>query len=243
MYFAADLGGKGPYLLIIGVCALAHPLQNSSNLISCKGENCEQSDQSCSENEVLMRCRTCEATCENQKPDCPLSCHPGGPGCECPHSKGFVRHANKCISAKECPSFGEKSTSPAAEATTVIAPKNQSCSENEVLMECRTCEANCENQKPDCPLSCHPGGPGCECPHSKGFVRHGEKCIPVAECPSYKEGTTRRIVNASTSTVLKNCDTMKCPTLQFCRMKEIACLTKECPPEPECVGLFDIILP
>lgn len=60
------------------------------------------------------------------------------------------------------------------------SPADPRCNENEVYTTCRTCEATCEDLTPDCSLVCE--SVGCECQHSKGFVRHMGHCVPMEIC-------------------------------------------------------------
>ncbi|VDD92435.1 unnamed protein product [Enterobius vermicularis] len=109
------------------------------------------------------------------------------------------------------------------------SPADPRCNENEVYTTCRTCEATCEDLTPDCSLVCE--SVGCECQHSKGFVRHMGHCVPMEICDKLN----------ITEAVVPGCESVTCKALEVCKMKEVACLTKECFPKPECVSILDVL--
>ncbi|TKR89853.1 hypothetical protein L596_013894 [Steinernema carpocapsae] len=54
----------------------------------------------CKENEVFQECGACDATCENQEPNCPPVCL--SPKCNC--KPNHVRdNFDRCILADDCP--------------------------------------------------------------------------------------------------------------------------------------------
>lgn len=82
--------------------------------------------------------------------------------CDC--KDGFVRNSlGKCVEVSEC------------------TKETTKCPENETFFGCGTaCEATCEKPNPTvCTKQCIVNV--CQC--SKGFVRHGLRCIDKKDCP------------------------------------------------------------
>ncbi|EFO87007.1 hypothetical protein CRE_19372 [Caenorhabditis remanei] len=117
--------------------------------------------KTCGENEELVGCHnTCEPQCGYTPKACTEQCIMNA--CDC--KDGFVRNSlGKCVEVFQC------------------TKETTKCPENEEFKGCGTaCEPTCENPDPRaCTKQCLVNV--CQC--SKGFVRHGFRCIAKEECP------------------------------------------------------------
>ncbi|EGT37577.1 hypothetical protein CAEBREN_07482 [Caenorhabditis brenneri] len=117
--------------------------------------------KTCGENEELVACHnTCEPQCGYIPKVCTEQCIMNS--CDC--KDGFVRNSlGKCVEVFQC------------------TKETTKCPENETFYGCGTaCEPTCEHPEPRaCTKQCLVNL--CQC--SKGFVRHGFRCITKEDCP------------------------------------------------------------
>uniref|UniRef100_A0A0N5AFC0 TIL domain-containing protein n=1 Tax=Syphacia muris TaxID=451379 RepID=A0A0N5AFC0_9BILA len=97
-------------LLLLLSPSQVFPLDNDTKNYDLNDKFAVTKDSRCAENEVWTKCKTCEASCENPEPDCPLVCR--AEGCECQHSKGYVRHLGNCVPMEVCDSLNATVTAP-----------------------------------------------------------------------------------------------------------------------------------
>ncbi|KAG6447521.1 hypothetical protein O3G_MSEX004992 [Manduca sexta] len=115
-------------------------------------------------------CETCEKTCSNPNPPCPMPCKKG---CFC--DPGYVRApSGDCVKLNECPK---------AEVTLGGAhdPTVEDCASDEEFLSCGWCEPSCSDPAPICPVGVCTRGCLCRPPllrHRSGHCVQEKDCLP-----------------------------------------------------------------
>ncbi|KAK0412636.1 hypothetical protein QR680_006323 [Steinernema hermaphroditum] len=114
----------------------------------------------CPTNETFYSCGSCDGTCGNPYPPCPLICKLDG-SCNC--KEGYVRDKEgDCIVLADCPT-----------------PMNRTCGVNEQFYPCGACDSPCGVDMA-CVEGCRPPG---ECGCLSGYKRdENGLCVPPKEC-------------------------------------------------------------
>ncbi|XP_061379248.1 zonadhesin [Danaus plexippus] len=132
----------------------------------------------CSENEVFVKCKSCEVSCDGLKV-CEETCRSG---CVC---KLFRDGHGKCVDYEKCPPLTiYNNVNPNSGMFSSVSPFSHSsiedCAPDEVFSSCGWCEPSCVEPSPSCPSACTRG---CLCRppllrHHSGHCVKKEDCVP-----------------------------------------------------------------